>query len=139
MNKHIKLKIQKIEEQSKWLKGKVYFLPEFQEDAKLQNIITAARTMWNDRVYKYMDKLGHFGRCDKAQCCTCPTGSCVLGAGIEIYVLRSSRHRNVEHINIINAPGYNQGSLQWEESEKDIVAFLKNNGIECRYNCGRMD
>lgn len=84
-----------------------------------------ANLLWKCKTREYIEKNGDMG-------------SCVLGAGIDVYHL-PKRARKPKTITIINAPSMAQGSICWEHSVKDIIQYLKDNGIEAHYNCGWMD
>ena len=86
------------------------------ERSKKQSVIDAAQRMWSDKVEQYAAT--HTDR---------EYGSCVLGAGIDVEGFR------------IDAPSRFQGSLTWEHSVDDIIAFLAKNGMRGRYDPGRMD
>lgn len=96
-------------------------------DGNFLNIVTQAKDMWKkiceENFVKYGDE-----------------GSCVVGAGISIYFI-PPRCRNYRRSYIIRADDVTncQGSLSWERDIEKVIEYLKNNGIDCHYNGGRMD
>ena len=99
-------------------------------DADLKNkqdAIDCAKTLWRDRCQEYMSKEGD-------------AGTCVLGAGIYVYYLaprcrRPSQHTIIDVSDVCGA----QGSLVWEHSEKEVLTFLREQGLDVHYNPGNMD
>jgi len=89
--------------------------------------VELARDMWRKRCDEYLVRNGD-------------AGSCVLGAGIVIHYLPKYK-RNAQKAFLIGVHEVccSQGSMVWESSVKDIIAFLKKNGIEASYSPGRMD
>lgn len=81
--------------------------------------LSAAEKLWKDRADDYLHRKGD-------------QGTCVLGAGIEVLDVLGKR------VAFINAPG-GQGSLTWETSEEEVVAFLREKGLDAKYCTGRMD
>lgn len=67
-------------------------------------------------------------------------GSCVIGAGIVVDYC-GPRCRTAKDYMIIRAGEVSraQGSLNWEHGKNEVLAFLKQNGVDARYDCGRMD
>jgi hypothetical protein len=112
-------------------KGADYTVTAYQErdleTGPVAAAINVTATMWRDRCQKYLDTQGD-------------RGTCVLGAGIEIYYLpkrcRFPKSKMVIPVYQVVAA---QGSLVWEESVEDILAHLKSKGVEASYNPGRMD
>jgi hypothetical protein len=89
--------------------------------------IEDAKDLWRHRCGEYVVQHG-----DK--------GSCVLGAGIVVAFLPPRcRHAVDQEIIAANEATNAQGSCVWEESVRDVIAFLARRGIVARYECGRMD
>lgn len=61
-------------------------------------------------------------------------GTCVIGAGIQISNVAG---KQAAFIRVPASAG--QGSLTWERSVADVVAYLRGRGLDARYECGRMD
>jgi hypothetical protein len=98
------------------------------EDLNTKNeIINRAISIWHDK-------------CKEFEIVNGDMGTCVLGAGIEVYFLYP-RCRKPKQFMIISASQVTgcQGSIVWEKSVEEVVKFLKENGIEAQYNCGYMD
>lgn len=91
-------------------------------------LLGKAREMWSARCDAYLKKHGD-------------QGSCVLGAGIAVPYVGHKGKQYAKRIIISAWSATNaQGSLVWEESVNDIIAFLEQNGVQgCTYLCGRMD
>jgi hypothetical protein len=100
----------------------------YQDSDLLGNpFIECAKTMWRDRCQAYLDKNGD-------------QGSCVLGAGITVEYLgphcRTPKRRMIIPVwEVCRA----QGSLVWEDSEKEILEYLRDHGIDAHYAAGNMD
>lgn len=90
-------------------------------------IIAAAKELWAKRCAEYLATRGD-------------QGSCVLSAGIAVEAV-PSRCRVSRPMMLIRAGAVTsaQGSMVWESSSAEVLAFLKENGIEAYYDCGRMD
>lgn len=87
-----------------------------------------ATAMWRNRAEKYYKAHGD-------------CGTCVLGAGIEIYYL-APRCRNPIKKMIIRAHDITpvQGSMVWEHDVQTVIDWLAANGIaDAHYNPGFMD
>ena len=96
-------------------------------DLKDNPAIDCAKTLWRDRCQEYLDKNGD-------------QGTCVLGAGISVHYLgprcrRPSSKMIIEACEVCRA----QGSLVWEKSVDEVLAYLKSKGIEAWYSPGFMD
>lgn len=102
--------------------SRVYRLNELEE---LKPIIQSARELWRKRVAEFEQSGRH-------------PGSCVAGAGIQAYTLLK-RERIPKLRRIINAPSHLQGSCSWEESLGEVLAYLRRNGVDCRYKVGCLD
>ncbi len=105
---------------------KIYSAKEFEE---LRNSTTVYEAVikWQASCQAAIKKYGN-------------TGSCVLGAGIAIRV-KPPRCRNYRRWLLIKsheATNY-QGSIIWEHGVEKIVKELQAAGIDCYYECGRMD
>jgi hypothetical protein len=68
------------------------------------------------------------------------TGSCIMGDGIQIYFI-PPRCRKPQTLFIIRSHevAFCQGSLHYEKTYKVAIDYLKQHGIDCFYNYGRMD
>ena len=86
-------------------------------------LIEEARELWRAGCEDFVRRVGD-------------AGSCVLGAGIAVYVGTAERY---EREVVLSPPTHHQGSLVWEDSVEAVVAFLKERGIEAFYTPGRMD
>lgn len=64
-------------------------------------------------------------------------GSCCGGKGIEVWFI-APRKRCAQPRNIIHC-SWVQGNIAAQRTVKSALAYLKANGIECRYNDGWMD
>jgi hypothetical protein len=87
--------------------------------------ITKAKELWNSKTQEYVKNNGDIG-------------TCVLGAGIEVWFL-PTKCKKPRKLMIIGQPCCAQGSICWEHSVDEIIAYLKEYGIEANYNCGFMD
>jgi len=99
------------------------------QDADLRGnqAIECAKTMWRDRCKTYLDTNGD-------------QGTCVLGAGIYVYYLAPRCRAPRPHTIIwVTDVCFAQGSLVWEDSVKEVLGYLRAQGIEARYDAGRMD
>lgn len=95
--------------------------------AEKNSVIRQAKQMWAERCAEYVKNYGD-------------RGTCVLGAGIEIDFI-PPRCRTPRRMMLISASSVcnAQGSIVWEDSKDEIINFLRENGIECRYAWGNMD
>lgn len=92
------------------------------EIIKLRPIFQQAETLWNALMSEYKGE----------------DGSCITGEGIEVDILRP-RCKYTRSIKIVRPRGF-QGSCRIESSVKQVIKFLKDNGIvDCSYNPGRLD
>lgn len=107
------------------LYGKEVVVYDKKDLSEKADIISEAKAMWDAKTKEYVEKNGDMG-------------SCVVGAGIVIHYL-GPRCRKPVIENIILSPACAQGSLSWESSVKEVLLFLKNNGIEATYEHGWMD
>lgn len=96
-------------------------------DERYRYVITKASALWETRCKAYLNAHGD-------------QGTCVLGAGIEIYYL-APRCRRPGKKMIISASRIcaAQGASVWESSVKEVLEYLRKRGIECQYNSGNMD
>lgn len=96
-------------------------------DPKFKRIVQDAKTMWKAKCESNFQEFGD-------------SGSCVVGAGIYVYYLGKGK-RKAEKRMLINAVSVSccQGSLNWERGHEEIVSYLKENGIETRFEYGQMD
>jgi hypothetical protein len=92
----------------------------------LMEVITDAASIWAMKCAEFV-KSGK------------NSGTCVLGAGIEVDYL-PARAKNYRPLRIIGTPWTaDQGSLSWETSLPEVLGYLKQHGVDARYNPGRMD
>ena len=93
--------------------------------ALASDAIAFVRKSWAERAADYLRTKGD-------------QGSCVLGAGISVPYLAPGCRTPRERM-LIDAPG-GQGSLVWEDSVQEFVAYLRGHGLPgAFYQCGRMD
>jgi hypothetical protein len=94
---------------------------------KHHEALDQAREMWRSRCDAFLAQHGD-------------EGTSVLGAGIEVDII-PARCRHYRPITVISASSVTraQGASVWEDSVRDIIAFLGQHGIEAHYNPGRMD
>lgn len=94
---------------------------------KFKGIVQDAKTLWKAKCESNFQEFGD-------------SGSCVVGAGIYVYYLGKGK-RKAEKRMIISASKVSccQGSLNWEHGQEEIVSFLKENGIEAKFEYGQMD
>lgn len=85
--------------------------------------VEEARVLWAGRIEAFVREHGD-------------QGTCVLGAGIAVYVGVGKRMRGRI---VLQPPTGKQGASVWEESVNDVVAFLAAKGISAYYSAGRMD
>lgn len=90
--------------------------------------IRTARDMWAAAIKEQLEKEGD-------------TGTCVLGASISIsYLPPKARNRVDRELISVHQVCSAQGSITWERSVDQVIAYLKGAGIpSAYYNCGRMD
>lgn len=90
-------------------------------------IIEKANQMWDAASKEEFSKTGD-------------RGSCIMGDGIEVFFV-PPRYRKPQKFMIIpsRTVAYAQGSLHYEATKEVAMAYLRENGIECQYNYGRMD
>ena len=106
----------------------IYFLPDLMSDPDYGLIKQKAIMEWQKRIEKYLTD----NNCIRDGV-DYSMGSCVVGAGISIAILRSLRHNYHEYIVIIRPPSRSQSSLTWEDSVDDIIKMLKTDGLDCCY------
>lgn len=95
--------------------------PEFRQ------ALNEATKLWAEKCEAYVKENGD-------------VGSCVIGAGIEIEVIPKGCRKPRRQIVISNHDVTRvQGSCVWEASQREVVQFLKDKGIECRFNYGILD
>ena len=89
--------------------------------------IQRAKHLWAKRCKEHYQKHGD-------------TGTCVLGASIDCYII-PYKCRKYKPYCLISAHDVacSQGASNWENSVKEVIDYLKENGIEAHYNCGHMD
>lgn len=93
---------------------------------KMHGVIQQARALWKKKTREYVEKHGD-------------VGTCVLGAGIQIWYLPSRCRRPRLHT-IVSSPGVAQGSVCWEYSKDEVMEFMRSAGFkDLSYAWGRMD
>ena len=95
---------------------------------KLSTIIAVsdAARLWSFRCAQEFAKKGDWG-------------SCVLGAGIGVWMVPTGK-RKAEEVILIHPPHTaGQGSCSWETSTDEVIASLKVAGIDAHYICGHLD
>jgi hypothetical protein len=65
------------------------------------------------------------------------SGSCTLGAGIYIRLLPKGARKNYVNHRIVDQPF--QGNMSNYQALRHAIEFLRENGIDCCYDDGRMD
>jgi hypothetical protein len=94
---------------------------------KMKSVIDTAREMWLEASRKEFQKTGD-------------RGSCIVGDGITVYFIPPKCRKPVEFFIIRSSSvAFAQGSLHYEATMQIALDYLKENGVECRYNHGRMD
>jgi hypothetical protein len=94
---------------------------------KMRSLIAKATEIWKEASLKEFQKTGD-------------RGSCVLGDGITIYYIPPRCRKPVELFIIPSRTvAFAQGSLHYEANYHLALDFLRENGVECRYNHGWMD
>lgn len=95
--------------------------------ANFDEVRREAMLLWKQRCEQYLGERGD-------------QGSCVLGAGIvhedAPYDWPDWDKDYIVHASDITGA---QGSLVWEQSVDEVVAWLRNCGVPARYHAGRMD
>ena len=99
---------------------KVY---RFEDLHKLEKVIETARKMWREASAAYMKKEGD-------------VGSCVLGNGLAVAV-KPPKKRNIYKLLIATPVGQSE-SPGWHTMQP-VIDYLKANGLDVWYECGRMD
>lgn len=95
--------------------------------ATFLHAIIEAKMMWVARCKEYVEKHG-----DK--------GSCVIGAGIKVYMkLPRKKYAIPEMLISPYEVTPFQGSCIWESSANEIVEFLQSKGLDCFFAMGTMD
>lgn len=104
----------------------VYKQSDF-ETLEFHTAITNATIMWRERCEAYYNHHGD-------------VGSCVIGAGIEVdFMAPHCKKVSQKMIISVSHVSPTQGSCVWEDSITDIIAYLRERGIDAHYNPGRMD
>jgi len=94
---------------------------------KMKSVIDTAREMWLEASRKEFQKTGD-------------RGSCIMGDGITVYFIPPRCRKPVELFIIPSREvAFAQGSLHYEATVDLALNFLREKGIVCRYNHGRMD
>ncbi|MBW3636657.1 MAG: hypothetical protein KY445_09375 [Armatimonadetes bacterium] len=104
-------------------------LPAYTHDTvlPLRPVIAAARELWTKRCAEYVAAGGAHG-------------SCVVGAGFYLSFLPDGAKKPRPWM-FLSADSVTpeQGASNWEHAVKEVHQFLKDNGVECEYDYGRMD
>lgn len=97
------------------------------ETTKFKDAVAVAKDMWMKSCIKHYEAHGD-------------SGSCVLGAGIYIYLI-PLRCRKPQKYFIISAydVACSQGSTNWEYGRKEVLDYLTAQGIDAHYSWGSMD
>lgn len=95
----------------------------FEDLHKAEAVILKAREMYRDLQQKFIDTGGD-------------RGTCVLGNGIYIAVL-PPRARIAFEMKLCSPLG--QSDFPSSHCKDPVLKFLKDNGLDCWYECGRMD
>ena len=101
---------------------KVYRFEDL-HNPKVEAVILEAGRLWTEASSEYIKLHGD-------------TGSCVLGNGIFV-ALKPPRRRNIYKLKLASPQG--QGEGPGEGTKDPVLKYLKDNGIDCWYECGRMD
>jgi hypothetical protein len=93
----------------------------------LAPVLEEARALWRDRCAATFSRSGD-------------VGTCVLGAGIAVYV-RPPRTRVPRRRIVIPAEDVTraQGASVWEESVHEVIAVLAERGVVAEYHPGAID
>jgi len=97
------------------------------ELSNYSEVIAAARVMWKKSAEAYYNEKGD-------------VGSCVLGSGITVDVV-PPRCRKPRKMMLISSHEVArcQGSLHWEHNVGLVVDYLRANGVDAKFDWGRMD
>lgn len=112
---------------SSWKGGPLQRVYSRSEVEDMLPIVEKAAALWKFKIQEFVKKRSEFG-------------ACVIGEGINVFYL-GNRKRNATELTILSPRTVTdyQGSCVWEASADEIIAFLNVNGIEARWDCGRMD
>ena len=99
------------------------YRPEELQESEIQELIKEASRLWQQRQSEYVLKNGE-------------QGSCVIGAGFEVYVLYP-KCRIPRVKKILRPYGY-QREFTWLDSHKEVEDLLRTK-LDCDYCCGSMD
>jgi hypothetical protein len=103
---------------------KVYRFSDL-HDPKVEAVLKKAQDMYTKACQAHFKKHGDFG-------------SCVLGNGLAIAV-KPPKARSVFKLLICSPRGGGQSESAGYSCKDPVLAFLKENGIDAWYECGRMD
>lgn len=97
------------------------------ETPKFITAVEAAKKIWRKSCEAHFAMHGDYG-------------TCVMGAGIYIYLI-PLRCRKPQKYFIIRAHEVSccQGSTNWESGRQEVLDYLKAQGIEAHYEWGIMD
>jgi len=103
------------------------YQPQDIEDIGFKQIVDDAKRVWRRCCDDYYKNNGD-------------RGPCVLGAGIYIHYLPKKKRKPVKH-RLISAFDVTpaQGCFVWEHSAQNMVKLLRDQGIHCWFEYGRMD
>lgn len=96
------------------------------ENPAVIKAVADAANLWSLRCAEAFAKKGDWG-------------SCVLGAGIGVWMVPAGKRTAVETILIHPPHTAGQGSCSWETSTDEVIASLKVAGIDAHYVCGHLD
>ena len=104
-------------------------MPHYTHDTvlPLRPIIAQARQLWTDRCAEYFAAGGAHG-------------TCVVGAGFYLSFLPDGAKKPRAWM-FLSADSVTpaQGASNWEHAVEEVHQFLKDNGVQCEYDWGRMD
>jgi hypothetical protein len=94
---------------------------------QMKSAISEATEIWRAASLKEFQKTGD-------------RGSCIVGDGITVYFTPPRCRKPVELFIIRSrSVAFAQGSIHYESCVDLALNFLREKGIVCRYNHGRMD
>lgn len=103
---------------------KVYRFADLHQP-EVEKVLNKAQEMYTKACKAYFKEHGDYG-------------SCVMGNGIYIAV-KPPKKRNVYRLEICRPIGGGQSEGASYHCKDPVLAYLKENGIDAWYECGRMD
>lgn len=95
--------------------------------SEFSEIVATAKAMWEASCIAHYAEHGD-------------TGSCVLGAGIYCRVIPKGKRKAIDHMLIpAESVAQAQGSTNWESGRKEVLEYMRANGVSCAYEYGFMD